>query len=275
MMADYPPNSRFFKEFYEKQAQEENHQQLIYEKGLGGSKWDLWWHQARMINIMKLLGSTDGSFLEVGCAEGLYVRFYSEIHDSTETVVGLDLASNYIKKAKERCPSALWVVGDVQNLPFRKGCFEIVLCTEVLEHLPNPRIGFHEICRVSRKLILVTVPGYHSLLFYIARDLRLSSLLGAKREKRRVWDPSSGHTFEIPMEELVMWTKDEGLHPIFLQERLYFNPLSFRFVTFFICFFKILHSILSKIPYLKKYGPANILLARHSSKILFGTSKNE
>lgn len=265
-MVDRRRDLRFFKEFYEKQALKEDHQQLIYEKGLGGSEWDLWWHRARMINVMKLLGSVSGTFLEVGCAEGLYIKFYSEIHDSTDTIVGLDLASNYVKKAKKRCPSALWVVGDVQNLPFKRESFDVVLCTEVLEHLPNPKAGFHEICRVSRNLILVTVPGFHSPLFYVARDLKLLNHLAPRRKIRRIWDPSSGHTFEIPMEELIVWAKEEGLCPIFLQERLYLNPFSFRFVTFFIYFFRVLHSILSKIPYLKKYGSANILLAGHNSK---------
>lgn len=218
-----------------------------------------------MINIMKLLGSANGSFLEVGCAEGLYVRFYSETHDTTEIVVGLDLARNYTKKAMKRCPSALWVVGDVQNLPFRKKSFDVVLCTEVLEHLPNPRIGFHEICQVSRKMIVVTVPWSPSPLFYLARDLNLLNLLRVYKEKRKVWDPTSGHTFEIPMEEIIKWSKDEGLQVLFLQERLYFNPPFSKFLTFSISLFKVFYSILLKIPYLRRYGPANIVLAGHIS----------
>jgi ubiquinone/menaquinone biosynthesis C-methylase UbiE len=259
-MPDDSHKPRFFKEFYEKQALEEDHQWLVYEKGWGGSKWDLWWHRARMINVMKLLGSANGSLLEVGCAEGLYVRFYSKTHRSTEIVVGLDLASKYIQKAKKRCPSALWVVGDIQNLPFRTERFDVVLCTEVLEHLPNPRMGFHEICRVSRKLILVTVPGTLSPFFYRARDLKVLRFLGTKREKRSVWEPKSGHTFEIPVEELVKWSKAEGFYVFFIQERLYFNPFS-KFLTFSICLVKILHLIISKIPHFRRYGPANIILA--------------
>ncbi len=88
-MADDPRKPRFFKDFYEKQAMQENHQQLIYEKGWGGSKWDLWWHRARMAIVMRLLKLTKGSFLEVGCAEGLYVNFYSK-HKQNVMVVGLD-----------------------------------------------------------------------------------------------------------------------------------------------------------------------------------------
>ena len=218
-----------------------------------------------MAIVMKRLKLAKGSFLEVGCAEGLYVNFYSKTHKQNHIVVGLDLAINYIKKAKKRCPSAMWVVGNVQNLPFKKGSFDVVLCTEVLEHLPNPRTGFHEICQVSRKQILVTAPMTPSPLFYIARDLKLSSLLGTRREIRRIWDPSSGHTFEIPMEELVMWSNNEGFQVLFLQERLYFNPPFFRVLTLFICLFKIFYSILSKIPYLRRYGPANIVLAGRST----------
>ena len=162
------------------------------------------------------------------------------------------------------CRAALWVTGDVHHLPFKKGSFDVVLCTEVLEHLPNPRIGFHEICQVSRKLILVTVPGSLSPLSYITRDLKLQRLSGIKREKKKVWDPNSGHTFEIPLEEVANWSKEEGFPVLFLQERLYFNPPS-RNLTLSISLFKVLHSILSKTPYLRRYGPANIVLAGRSA----------
>jgi len=51
------------------------------------------------------------------------------------------------------------IVGDAHKLPFKDGEFEIILCTEVLEHLTDPRLAISEMRRVLAKdgtLILTT-----------------------------------------------------------------------------------------------------------------------
>jgi hypothetical protein len=49
---------------------------------------------------------------------------------------------------------------DIQALPFNDSTFDIVICTEVLEHLPKKVLlqGVKELQRVSRKYVLVSVP---------------------------------------------------------------------------------------------------------------------
>ena len=258
---------RFFKEFYEKKALEEDHQGVIYEKGINGDLWGLWWHRARMSGVMKLLLSTSGSFLEVGCAEGLYVRFCFDTHGDNQSVVGLDIARNFIKKARKRCPSAMWVVGDAQNLPFKEHSFDIVLCSEVLEHLTHPKSCFSQLSYVSKKHILVTVPGGRSPFFYVARKLKLLNFFKKvrvyKEQKDIVWNSGSGHISFIEIEDLIEWSRKEKLHVSFLQERVnYFSEsIALKYPTFFICVVKILDSIFSKIPQIRRYGLSNILLA--------------
>lgn len=258
---------RFFKKFYEKKAFEEDHQSLVYEKGIDGDLWGLWWHQARMFRIMKLLLSTSGSFLEVGCAEGLYVRFYFDTHRDNQFVVGLDIARNFIEKARKRCSSAMWVVGDAQNLPFKENSFDVVLCSEVLEHLIHPKSCFSQLPYISKKHILVTVPGGHSPFFYTARKLKLLNFFkrsrAYKERKNMVWNPSSGHISLIEIEDLIEWSREEKLHISFLQERVdYFSEsIALKYPAFFIPVVKILDSIISKIPQIRKYGLSNILLA--------------
>ncbi len=43
------------------------------------------------------------------------------------------------------------IVGDVHNLPFKNEEFEFILCTEVLEHLKDPKLAISEIQRVLKK----------------------------------------------------------------------------------------------------------------------------
>ena len=43
------------------------------------------------------------------------------------------------------------VLGDAQNLPFKDESFEVILCTEVLEHLKKPQLAVDEMKRVLKK----------------------------------------------------------------------------------------------------------------------------
>jgi len=44
-----------------------------------------------------------------------------------------------------------FVICDAQHLPFRNQSFEESNCTHVLEHLQDPRLGFRELQRVSKR----------------------------------------------------------------------------------------------------------------------------
>lgn len=56
------------------------------------------------------------------------------------------------------------VVTDIEDMPFKTGQFEVVFCSQVLEHVPHPWLAFGEIHRVLKKngVAIITVPmlGY-------------------------------------------------------------------------------------------------------------------
>jgi SAM-dependent methyltransferase len=80
--------------------------------------------------------------LDLGCADGKYRKYFPNR-------IGLD-----IKQGK-----GVDIIGDAHDLPFENGKFDMVLCTEVLEHLHSPHIAISEMSRVLKKggmLILTT-----------------------------------------------------------------------------------------------------------------------
>ena len=64
---------------------------------------------------------------------------------------------------KEGVPGwADFIVADAQHLPFRDDAFDRVLCTEVLEHIPDDKAGIRELYRVAKPGadVAVSVPRY-------------------------------------------------------------------------------------------------------------------
>src|SRR3954447_6012447 len=95
--------------------------------------------------------------LDAGCGEGDVSAWLAEAVPAAE-VVGVDGRAAAIETYRVRNPGATGQVGDLAALPFADGAFDLVLCTEVLEHLPAPGDVLGELARVSRGHLLLTVP---------------------------------------------------------------------------------------------------------------------
>ena len=77
----------------------------------------------------------------------------------------LDLVSVDVPHPVENAQGHKLAFADIQRLPFRDAAFDLVVCTEVLEHLDDDVLarGIAEIRRVARSYILVTVPWRQEL----------------------------------------------------------------------------------------------------------------
>lgn len=96
--------------------------------------------------------------LDAGCGEGFTLsRFYElKIGESLE---GVDFSKDAIEIGKRLYPYLDIKIGDIYNLPYKDSSFDLVTCTEVLEHLENPAQALKEVERVSSKYVLLTVPN--------------------------------------------------------------------------------------------------------------------
>jgi len=95
------------------------------------------------------------SALDVGCAEGYFMNVIAERFGAE--VWGVDLSTTAAAKghARHGLPVA---AADATRLPFPDGSFELVLSTEVIEHVLEPELMVAEMRRVSRGQVLVTTP---------------------------------------------------------------------------------------------------------------------
>ena len=105
-----------------------------------------------LLRLVRLISGITGSALDVGARDGRFSRHLTERY---KTVLALDLQMPSIHYPGIDC-----VVGDVTALRFPTSSFNLVVCTEVLEHIP-PRLLFKacsELSRVTNDYLLVGVP---------------------------------------------------------------------------------------------------------------------
>jgi SAM-dependent methyltransferase len=95
------------------------------------------------------------SLLDAGSAEGYKCFLVREFLGVK--VQCTDLSSEACKRAK-----AIFKIdgkaADIQDLPYRDGQFDVVLCSESLEHISDPKTAVKELLRVAKKAVVITVP---------------------------------------------------------------------------------------------------------------------
>ena len=101
-------------------------------------------HKFREYLIVKLIGryKKSGKILDAGCGTGLILRHLPK------GSIGVDINPRNIKKAKEHAPGAKVIKADIEKLPFRDNTYSTIVCTEVIEHQPNPLPAIKELKRV-------------------------------------------------------------------------------------------------------------------------------
>jgi ubiquinone/menaquinone biosynthesis C-methylase UbiE len=110
---------------------------------------------ARLLSDHIALGA---SILDVGCAAGHYLRSLKSAIKVPFTYTGVDVTPLFIEVAKQAWvnePMATFQIGDIQHLEFPDNHFDVVMCNNVLLHLPSIVKPIAELLRVSRRLVLI------------------------------------------------------------------------------------------------------------------------
>lgn len=98
------------------------------------------------------------SILDFGCGEGFLVDKMLERGVALDGYVGLDLREDAIGEARTRHPAREFIVDNVFNWPNDGRRFELVLASQVLEHLFEPERYLRRLAALSSRHLLLTVP---------------------------------------------------------------------------------------------------------------------
>ncbi len=99
--------------------------------------------------------------LDIGCGDGVLLAALRDRARADKGIqfVGVDLSEGRLEQARKRLGSTV-SCADAACLPFATETFDLCLCAEVLEHLPDPDTALAEWRRVTRAggHLVLTVP---------------------------------------------------------------------------------------------------------------------
>lgn len=158
----------------------------------------------------KLIGIKDGErVLDVGCGEGRHS--WEACKQGDCLVCALDIEEVNLKKAlyvlglldKQGESKGKWILikGNILSLPFKGASFDKIVCSEVLEHIPDDHQGIREMARVLKDdgILAVSVPSYlpEAICWKLSRGYH---------------DHSGGHIRIYKASELISKLRKNNLH---------------------------------------------------------------
>lgn len=121
-----------------------------YDAAIKNNLFQRVWHKTRFIALSKVLEPVNGRILDIGCHSGLCTEQVIMLTKPLE-VHGIDLSAKAIEKARKRIKNGKFLVGNGENLPYRRSYFDGVFCIEMLEHVDYPEKVLAEIQRILKK----------------------------------------------------------------------------------------------------------------------------
>lgn len=158
----------------------------------------------RIATVVRHVAATAGDrILEVGCGAGhILARL------PAGELYGIDLADVMLARAGERLGArATLTKANAEHLPFPDGMFQKVICSEVLEHVPEPARVLAELARVLAPsgVAVVSIPNEPLInrLKHLLLKLRLFKPLLTRKDgyvpPERMDDEWHLHAFILPM----------------------------------------------------------------------------
>lgn len=169
------------------------------------------WHHYKFKAIESLIVSSSQSrILDIGCAAG---SFLGHLRKPCLDKTGVDIARKQIEYANQKYGNSRchFIAGDIRQLPLERESFDIVVLSEIIEHISKSQGGcfiarIHELLKPGGKLILTT-PNYKSLWPII--EFLLNRFAEVSHELQHI-NPLNLRTIDLLLRENKLYPVDKG-----------------------------------------------------------------
>lgn len=138
------------------------------------------------------------AFLDAGCGDGRYVRALEA--ELPERITGTDISERILETARAAVPRAELVQANLESLPFADDTFDLVLCSQVIEHVLDASAGLSELTRVLRRggVLVISTDNERNLVSRVLNSPRTAAvrLLGLRGSRGMIESPATPYTRE-------------------------------------------------------------------------------
>jgi len=222
--------------------------------------------------------------LDAGCGAGFLGKIAAKRGITVSRFVGMDFSKQLIRRAAD--VYSYCVLADICNMPFKNHCFDVIICSEVLEHIPSYAKGLREFFRVLKiggRMVITTPNKYADMLIFpekilvnlIAKLRKISGRL-KKRNLENITSnkPSANLVYEntIYPGKLLQSIKRQGFTIMHFETAFFLFPLMyFKRKGWLFKFISSIISHLNNLP-LNKF-PLISLLGLHQLIVAFRMPK--
>ena len=90
--------------------------------------------------------------LDVGCGDGVLLSFTEKkLNNYSLELYGIDLSQKAISVAQKKIKNGHFYKSTVYKLPFQENTFDVVISTDVIEHVSKPQKMLKEIKRITKE----------------------------------------------------------------------------------------------------------------------------
>ncbi len=179
--------------------------------------------------IKECAGKKISMLIDVGCGKGIFHKWLKQKGTHVTHYIGCDINVETLRENKgiER------IICDIQHLPFKPHVAEIVMCSEVFEHISHPEIGFNKILDVSKHWVFTSFP-----------DEKLKNALGF-RYPEHISEPDCIKFEQVAKKKNFELIRKEKLYFAFPPSVL--DKLKFSYAAFYQPIVNFLFKLLSKV----------------------------
>ena len=118
----------------------------------------------------KVRGRKSVNILDIGCSYGVDLKYICKNHNNIKGF-GMDMHLDRVVYSAGMLPGASFIQAMAQNIPFTANAFELVILSEVIEHISDVSAFLGEIRRILKKdgYIFITTPPRHAYTTLIGK----------------------------------------------------------------------------------------------------------